>query len=831
MVSDISSLKSHPEKLLIDHIKGVRANVNQLTKSAVADLVAVFHDVGKCNPFFQQKLEEIRSKGYSNHSYLSAFAFFCSILSQRNKDFLTTFINPEHPLNVNDFVAIAVLIAKHHTDLPNFTLNGSEATLLSKDEIQNLFDFLGDKEDQDNRGKLLLSELIVNFYPSIEPFQTCLYSPKARLYFKEKLGFSDKTNEYPLDFFLDYQFAFSALLLADKVDAANFSDFISQQKKECGHFAEMYPQLLEDYLSSLSQEREINRLRTSIRREAVQTLHEKLTSEKRVFELTAPTGSGKTLMMLSLASEFMQQKGPKRIIYALPFLSITEQVEAEVVKIFEGCEVYIQRIDSKSENKDFNRSQQEWEHNPTKELLDKINLIDFKENTFSYPFIITTFVRFFETLLSNRNADLLKLPNFANSIFLLDEIQALPPRLYGFFVAYLTKFCEKFDSYAIISTATQPNFELPKELKMPDKKKEFFSGYTAPAPLLEPKHFENPLFDRYHIQKASEPWETERLREEILNEKDSCLVILNTIDDTKELYKQLLEDIPSEELLLLNTHITPADRCLKIDCAKERLRDKKRIIVVSTQLIEAGVDIDFPILYRDATTVASLVQSAGRCNRNGKMPTKGKVVLFELTRNKCKRAELIYRGRDRELLRFTKEALEGGDSWEEKDLFEVQKRFFDKLQRELYFAKHWSPKNKDNSNPDFDFIEDIRQCMYRKIGGFRLIDEKSFGEEHQYFVPQNDQDDQFERLLEEEDKLTSLLGGDTTNWEDIRRQKRKIASLLKKMASQIVQIRIYPGNPQPLLGNSRSYFSLYKLDRGCYSFERGIRLDNEGFIL
>ena len=152
---------------------------------------------------------------------------------------------------------------------------------------------------------------------------------------------------------------------------------------------------------------------------------------KQVFELTAPTGSGKTLMLLSLASEIIKTKGAKRIIYGLPFLSITEQVEAEVLTIFEGYEEFIQRIDSKSNNHRFEKIQIELDNNPTEEKIQEANILEFQENTFAYPFIITTFVRFFETLLSNRNAELLKLPNFSNCIFLLDEIQALPPRLYG----------------------------------------------------------------------------------------------------------------------------------------------------------------------------------------------------------------------------------------------------------------------------------------------------------------------------------------------------------------------------------------------------------------
>ncbi len=283
-------------------------------------------------------------------------------------------------------------------------------------------------------------------------------------------------------------------------------------------------------------------------------------------------------MMLSLASEIIEEKGAKRIIYGLPFLSITEQVEAEVLKTFKKDEVFIQRIDSKSENKRFEEIQRELDKSPSNENILEANILEHQENTFAYPFVITTFVRFFETLLSNRNAELLKLPNFSKSIFLLDEIQSLPPRLYGFFIAYLRKFCEKFDSYAIISSATQPNFNLPKNEK---RVKDFFFDYKPPEQLLPLSYFENNLFNRYQIEFEKEPIALETLKKQILSETQSVLVILNTIDDTKELFKQLKDKLKSKELLLLNTHLTPQHRKLKIYLAKRRLRQDKRIIIVS----------------------------------------------------------------------------------------------------------------------------------------------------------------------------------------------------------------------------------------------------------
>lgn len=817
---DITTFRSHPDKFLLDHIQGVIENTKKLSNSKFAELVAIFHDLGKLNPNFQDKLDSSKIvNGYANHSYLSAYTFFCVFgLSTQNLESLKNFLMVDS-FTRNDLIALTVLIAKHHGNLPDFSpkdYTGTGASILSKRENAVMYKFL------DQETNLPIYEF-VNHFIETEDFQQFLAIPKIQKGYSEQFHFKkDKNITSALDFFLDYQFAFASIIQADKTDAAEFDNFIDQQCNDVKIFSEGFRRQLDFYLEQLNQDTDLNQLRTTIRKHALKNIQQSLKENKRIYELTAPTGSGKTLMMLSLASEIIEEKGAKRIIYGLPFLSITEQVEAEVLKTFKKDEVFIQRIDSKSENKRFEEIQRELDKSPSKENILEANILEHQENTFAYPFVITTFVRFFETLLSNRNAELLKLPNFSKSIFLLDEIQSLPPRLYGFFIAYLRKFCEKFDSYAIISSATQPNFNLPKNEK---RVKDFFFDYKPPEQLLPLSYFENNLFNRYQIEFEKEPIALETLKKQILSETQSVLVILNTIDDTKELFKRLKDKLNSKELLLLNTHLTPQHRKLKIYLAKRRLRQDKRIIIVSTQLIEAGVDIDFPVVYRDFATVSSIVQSAGRCNREGKLDSLGKVKLFKL-RNKGKiRSNLIYRGKDSELLRFTKESFVE-NLYQEKELIIVQQEFFNRIQSDLNFAKH----SQNSPKCEFDFLKDIQECQFDKIGKFQLIDKQIFGEEFKYFIAKNKYDDRFEVLLEMQDELTGSL----KNLEDkslLRAKKKKIKMHLKKMSNQIVQIRLNENHVKPTLEDNRDYFSLFKIDRTSYSFERGVNLGENAIIL
>lgn len=841
MVVNVTKLKSHPDKLLFKHVDGVISNVKKLTNSKFAELAAIFHDLGKINPNFQDKLcSEKKPKGYANHAYFSAFAFFCAYrYHPKNFEQLKDWLKQDK-LTEKELIALTVIIAKHHGHLLDFVPESKEfetVRILNELEIKsNLFTFLLEKNEE-----LPSVEFARNYFPNIGDFKSLLTNSDVQNHFLKKFIFNAPLSERSFEFFLDTQFAFACLIHADKADAANFSsldseekDIINANKRNVEAFTNIYYEKLKAYLKDLKQDSSLNKLRTRIREEAVTNIQQGLFKEKRVFELTSPTGSGKTLMMLALANEILkhrkqQNQEPVRIIYALPFLSITEQVEAEVLKIFKGYEEYIQRIDSKSQNKRFDDIQEALDNNPDDSIIHELGMLTFQENTFGYPFVITTFVRFFETILSNHNATLLKLPNFSKSVFLLDEIQSLPPRLYTFFVAYLTKFCEKFDSYAIISTATQPNFNLPEKGSNVAAIAKFFSDYENPYKLLEhEKYFSDEIFNRYQINFDKEPIDLEALHRKIVTEQQSVLIILNTIDDSKDLYDLLCKDFDKSELVLLNTHFTPNDRNYKIDYLKLRLNHGKKVIAISTQLIEAGVDIDFPILYRDFATVSSIIQSAGRCNRNGRLQGLGKVNLFRLRNREKLRAELIYgRGKDKDILRFTK------DSWrnnlyQEKELLNVQKTFFDRILNDLHFAKHSQKK----FNLEFDFIKDISDCMYSKIGKFQLIDEQEYGEEIRYYIPENEEDKSFEDLLELEQSLLAVLDRKgKKNYKEILPLQQNMKKLLKKMSGQIVQVRIRKNDSKPNCANDRDFHGLFKLSLDSYTLEKGVAIKGEDNFL
>lgn len=774
---------------------GVFEKTCRLTRLPLARAAALFHDFGKANPNFQAKLSGHRRTGYSHHAYLSAYLWL--LILQQNK-----ILQQALGISANeDILAVTTIIAKHHGDLPDL-----ERGVFDIREAEKLETFLKGNPNLQIEG--LLSAL--------EPLRTTsvVQAQDASVAIRRITSwpFAKESNQRPLQLFLNTLYAFGSLINADKSDASGYAS----DQEAVASFCDTYCFKLDMFLSKLKQDTELNQLRTLMRSDAVARLRNHLGSSRRVFALTAPTGAGKTLILLSLAGEIIRAKGPYRIIYSLPFLSITEQVYSICLDIF-GEEV--SRIDSRAENVAFENAQAKLDDDP--DAIREVLANQFGEDTFDCPFIITTFVRFFETLLSNRNATLLKLPNFGHAVFLIDEIQALPPRLYTFFVALLDAFCRMFDSYAIISTATMPDFRLPNS---DPTLVDFFEGYSPPSQLLPETYFRYPQFDRYVVSRIPETVTIEELAERLSKEEQSALVILNTIDDTKKLHGLLVNEREVPNALLLNTHFTPNDRLKKLDVSRRALRRGIKTVVVSTQLVEAGVDIDFPVVYRDMSPLASIVQSAGRCNRHNLGSTKGHLVLFELENNGRRRWKLIYRGPDEKLISYLDDSISDREC-RESELFEKQLGYFERIRRDLLFGYHQS--KRFSLNNEIHFVERIRQAAFAEIGKFQLIDKVEFGEELRYYVPCSEQDDHFEAL---QNLVNELRGFPHNDYERHRLQQLRIDTLLRAMAGQVVQIRIRSKDVKPI-SDTDECCGLLKLDRSKYDYRCGIRLDGSNQII
>ncbi|MDR3708832.1 MAG: CRISPR-associated helicase Cas3' [Capsulimonadaceae bacterium] len=820
--SPFDRFRSHPDKLLREHVGGVMDGVRHRTDLPTALVAALFHDLGKLNPNFQPKLDGIDVQEYSSHAYLSARAFlaFCAT-NRRLRQKIGIFSDV-------DVFSVVHMVARHHGNL------GDAKSILGASERAALSEFMK------SQPALPISNYLGQW---LEHSDFDVREPRYDdLLDKFALMPDDtlRTIGIKLEYFLKTQFGFACLVEADKRDAGNNKWF--RRDDDLGWAREQFSENLSTALRNLSSVTPLNRLRTSIRDEAVRNVQVSLAKGERVFSLTSPTGSGKTFTLLAIADAIRTSRPDHSIIYSLPYLSITEQVE-DVCRnvVFTGNPSFVTRVDSRSESLELEILLKQIESDPSKtyELLSR----SFSIETFDAAFIVTTFVQFFETLLSNRGATLLRLPNFSKSIFLVDELQALPQRLYTFFAAYLQAFCELFDSFAVLSTATMPALCLPDANVSPEKDaRKLFPCYRTPRELLSfEKYYGEPAFNRYRIQPLTQdrtPLTLDILAKAIQHGDVSSLIILNRIDDTQNLYRMLSMGSEADQgIILLNTHFILNDRREKIEKCKQRLKEGKRTILISTQLIEAGVDIDFPCVYRDLCPLPNLIQSSGRCNRNGGLLGGGVVYFFELRDEQGKsRAETVYRDpSDRWILDFSRQAIHS--SIPEADLLSVQRAYFDLVNSKMQIGNHrllvGNKKKTDN------LIQRINEAAFEIVGSFRLIDEKDFGADYQFYVPQDEGDRLWEdlgRRLFEFAKTAAAACG-RLPFAEIKRRQLAIDDQLRRMSGRVVQVRAFdertlpPSEMRNCVAREICGVRKLALPEIDYSSDTGIKLNGAGHAI
>lgn len=338
------------------------------------------------------------------------------------------------------------------------------------------------------------------------------------------------------------------------------------------------------------------------RAEILADCREKARREPGLFTLTVPTGGGKTLASLSFALRHAVRHGKERIIYVIPYTSIIEQ-NAAVFRQVLGGENVLEHHSNFSYSVD-ERAEAESEY--AAGIGQKLRLA--AEN-WDMPLIVTTNVQFFESLFASRSSRCRKVHNIANSVIIIDEAQMLPT---GFLKPCLNAVVELVTNYkatVVLCTATQP--AVGKFL--PD-------GFDPVEIITDPTGLYR-AFKRIQVTKLGAVSDDELAEKLAGHHQVLCIV------NSKKHARLLHEKISGEGTFHLSTRMCPAHRSETLDTIRKRLKDGLVCRVVSTQLIEAGVDVDFPVVYRSMAGIDSIAQSAGRCNREGLLQV-GQVYVF-----------------------------------------------------------------------------------------------------------------------------------------------------------------------------------------------------------
>lgn len=368
---------------------------------------------------------------------------------------------------------------------------------------------------------------------------------------------------------------------------------------------------LEEDFSKKSKEGEINQLRNDARNQALQ----KADMPCGFYSLALPTGMGKTLTSMAWALQHAKKNDLKRIIIVLPYINIIDQT-AQILKSIFGEGWVLEHHSSYNEGDLGGRDETE-SCSPIQKRK------ELACENWDYPIIVTTTVQFFESLFSNRPSQCRKIHNIAESVVIFDEVQAIPKEVILPTLQMLKDVQAVMKTSFLFCTATQPAFE----------KRQAFDGISAICPLIDDPAalYEQTKRIEYHLLNNLNPIDYNGLLEAVIQAGDAALVIFNTKKATLEFYNCTKNLGDWEKKYHLSTAMCPSHRKSVIKNIRDDLEAKKKILVVSTQLIEAGVDFDFPVVFRAMAPLEAVIQSAGRCNREGNLgELGGKVFLFKL---------------------------------------------------------------------------------------------------------------------------------------------------------------------------------------------------------
>lgn len=387
---------------------------------------------------------------------------------------------------------------------------------------------------------------------------------------------------------------YSCLVDADFLDTETFMAG-KEQARGGGDPTEVLEGKLQSYVSDwFPPETELNRERCAI---LERCMEQGESQPPGLFTLTIPTGGGKTVASLAFALCHARAHGLRRIIYVIPYTSIIEQ-NAQVFRDILGEEnvlehhsgvLYDIEDEARPENARLARAAENWD----------------------MPVVVTTAVQFFESLFANRSSQCRKLHNLAKSVIILDEAQMLPVPYLRPCVFAIAQLVKSYGTSAVLCTATQPALD------------GMFREFLPERPAVElcpPEMFHQEVFRRVTFRREGKlSWEV--VAEQISKQKQ-VLCIVNSRKSAQKIYGLL----DPEGAFHLSTLMYPAHRKAVLQEIRERLRDGLPCRVVSTSLIEAGVDVDFPAVFREEAGLDSILQAAGRCNREGKRSAQESIV-------------------------------------------------------------------------------------------------------------------------------------------------------------------------------------------------------------
>ena len=401
---------------------------------------------------------------------------------------------------------------------------------------------------------------------------------------------------------------YSCLVDADFLDTEEFMNRADSEKRKCNEDFSMLNELFESYMKRKNTKASVSKI-NSYRQEIYGDCINAGGQGVNLFSLTVPTGGGKTLSSMAFALRHLKHNNLKKIICVIPYTSIIEQNARQYKDIF-GEENVLEHHSNFDFSEVKNDTDSDLSSSP-KNLKYTLEKMKYASENWDIPIIVTTNVQFFESLFANKSSRCRKIHNMSNSIVIIDEAQMMPTKFLKPTLNALTELVNNYNTSVVLTTATKPEF--PDDI-LKKKPKEIIA---EPEKLYEA--LKRVKVD--YLGKLSDESLVERI-----DNLERVLVVVNTRKHAEKLY----EKADKKNLFHLSANMCPAHRSELLKEIKRKLKNGEPCKIISTQLIECGVDISLPVVYRSLSGIDSIAQAAGRCNREGELDL-GQVYVFEST--------------------------------------------------------------------------------------------------------------------------------------------------------------------------------------------------------
>ncbi len=594
---------------LMEHLMAVSKLSGQFASKIglkeAGEIIGLLHDFGKASKQFQNYLlsgtgvinpdadgyvDPEAMRGKIDHSTAGAQLIYEILLNKGAKEKIVAQV-------------LALAISSHHSGLIDCLEPDGQNNFKRRMEKPNVDTHKSEassnlQEIEAKLNGLLSPNVIDDIFKKLQSLRDKPEEPQNTLAFKAGLL---------------VRFLFSGLIDADRLDTA---DFEVPGNARIRNYGQYHPwatliERLEKRLNQFESRNEVDQLRTQVS----QACFDYANKQKGIYQLTVPTGGGKTLASLRFALLHAAHYKMERVFYIIPYTSIIDQNAEEIRKILEDKDASGNYLDKVV-----------LEHHSNLTPEEESRRQNLLAQNWDAPVVFTTQVQFLEALFGAGTRGARRMHQLANSVIILDEVQTIPINMVHMLNLALRFLVHACGATVVLCTATQPPLDkldnpyraliINPEQRIIQNEKELFAKLKRVQ-----------VFDRRKVSGWSQK-ETAELAENQLHEKGSVLIVVNTKKSAKTLYQAIADKgIAGVHLYHLSTNMCPTHRLNVLNEIKEKLKPEKAdpVICVSTQLIEAGVDIDFGVVIRYLAGLDSIAQSAGRCNRHGVHEGQGNV--------------------------------------------------------------------------------------------------------------------------------------------------------------------------------------------------------------